>query len=94
MNYLFSNNRLKLILFLFVVIYLTFNLISTQFDLMTKKQEYNNLAVRKQQIELEIADTHSLLNESSDSKYIERFAREKLGYAYAGEVVYIDIQSE
>jgi len=35
-----------------------------------------------------------LLEEDRDEVYIERVARERLGYANPGEKVYIDIQSE
>ena len=41
-----------------------------------------------------MADTRSLLEEGQDEVYIERIARERLGYANPGEKVYIDIQSE
>lgn len=94
MNNLFKKIGLRSVLFLVAVVYLLISLISAQFDLMTKKQAYENLMSQKAQIELEVADTQSLLEESNDEKYIERIARDKLGYAYPGEVLYYDIQSE
>ena len=61
---------------------------------MTKKQELANIQAQKDRLQLEVADTQSLLDEDRDEVYIERIARERLGYANPGEKVYIDIQSE
>ena len=79
---------------LLAIIYLSINLISAQFELMTKKQELANIQAQKDRLQLEVADTQSLLDEDRDEVYIERIARERLGYANPGEKVYIDIQSE
>ena len=86
--------NLRSVLFLLVIVYLTINLISAQFELMTKKQELANIQAQKDRLQLEVADTQSLLDEDRDEVYIERIARERLGYANPGEKVYIDIQSE
>ena len=82
------------VVFLLAIAYLTISLISAQFDLMTKKQELASIQTQKDRLELEVADTRSLLEEGQDEVYIERIARERLGYANPGEKVYIDIQSE
>ena len=82
------------VLLLLAIIYLSINLISAQFELMTKKQELANVQAQKERLQLEVADTQSLLEEDRDEVYIERIARERLGYANPGEKVYIDIQSE
>ena len=86
--------NLRSVLFLLVIVYLTINLISAQFELMTKKQELANIQAQKDRLQLEVADTQSLLDEDRDEVYIERIARERLGYANPGEKVYIDIQAE
>ncbi len=86
--------NIRSVLFLVAIVYLTINLISAQFELMTKKQELENIQTQKSRLELEVADTQSLLEEDRDEIYIERIARERLGYANPGEKVYIDIQSE
>ena len=82
------------VLLLLAIIYLSINLIGAQFELMTKKQELENIQAQKDRLQLEVADTQSLLEEDRDEVYIERIARERLGYANPGEKVYIDIQSE
>lgn len=86
--------NLRSVLFLLAIVYLTINLISAQFELMTKKQELDAVRSQKERLQLEVADTQSLLEEDRDEVYIERVARERLGYANPGEKVYIDIQSE
>ena len=82
------------VVFLLAVVYLAINLVSAQFELMTKKQELATINAQKERLQLEVADTQSLLEEDRDEEYIERIARERLGYANPGEKVYIDIQSE
>ena len=86
--------NIRSVLSLLAIVYLTVNLISAQFELMTKKQELASIQTQKDRLELEVADTQSLLEEDQDEVYIERVARERLGYANPGEKVYIDIQSE
>ncbi|MBQ5326072.1 MAG: septum formation initiator family protein [Oscillospiraceae bacterium] len=86
--------NIRSVLFLLAIVYLTINLISSQFELMTKKQELSSIESQKERLQLEVADTQSLLEEDRDEVYIERVARERLGYANPGEKVYIDIQSE
>ena len=82
------------VVFLLAIVYLAINLVSAQFELMTKKQELATINAQKERLQLEVADTQSLLEEDRDEVYIERIARERLGYANPGEKVYIDIQSE
>lgn len=86
--------NIRSVLFLLAIVYLTINLITAQFELMTKKQELAAVQAQKYRLELEVADTQSLLEEDRDEVYIERVARERLGYANPGEKVFIDIQSE
>jgi len=86
--------NIRSVLFLLAIVYLKINLISSQFELMTKKQELSIVESQKERLQLEVADTQSLLEEDRDEVYIERVARERLGYANPGEKVYIDIQSE
>ena len=94
MHKLLKKINLRSFALLFVIMYLTISLISAQFELMTQRREYENVAKQKERLELEINETRGLLEEDEDSVYIERIAREKLGYAKPGEKVYVDIQSE
>ena len=82
------------VVFLLAVVYLAINLISAQFELMTKKQEYDNVVSQRQRIELQVEETRAMLEEGDNAVYIERVARERLGFAHPGEKVYVDVQSE
>ena len=93
MNRLF-NSKLLYALLLVVVVGLSVNLISRQSALMSKKQELKELEESKERIRLEIVTTESLLDESDEATYIEKVAREKLGYMYPGEKSYIDIRAK
>ena len=93
MNRLF-NSKLLYALLLVVVVGLSVNLISRQSALMSKKQELKELEQSKERIRLEIVTTESLLDESDEATYIEKVAREKLGYMYPGEKIYIDIRAK
>ena len=93
MNRLF-NSKLLYALLLVVVVVLSVNLISRQSALMSKKQELKELEESKERIRLEIVTTESLLDESDEATYIEKVAREKLGYMYPGEKIYIDIRAK
>ena len=94
MNSLFKKIRLRSLIFVFAILYLTVSLISAQFELMTKKQEYENIVSQRERLEMEVAETRALLEEGESDVYIERIARERLGYANPGETVYVDVQRE
>ncbi len=76
------------------ILYLTVNLISNQFNLMQQKQEYEALLEVQSQLEMDIAEQERILEEEDITVYLERLAREKLGYADDEERVFIDIQTE
>ena len=94
MTGLLKKIKLRNVAVLFLIVYLSINLISAQFELMTKKQEYDSLLQQEQRLLLEVQDTRRLLEDDDDNAYIERMARERLGYANPNEKVFIDIQSE
>ncbi len=94
MRKLLNKINLRSFALLFVIMYLTISLIGAQVELMTQRREYENVTEQKERLEIEIEETRGLLEEDEDSVYIERIAREKLGYAKPGEKVYVDIQSE
>ncbi len=94
MNNIIKKIRWRSILFLAVIIYLSVSLISAQFELMTVKQEYENINMQKERLALQVEETQAMLDEEDHSIYIERIAREKLGYANPGEKVFVDAQAE
>ena len=86
--------NIKIIAVLCVVTYLAISLISAQFDLMTKRQQLASLNQQQQRVELETEDIRYILENETEAEYVERVAREKLGYANPNETVYKDIQGE
>lgn len=73
---MFKKIKWRPVLIVGAVVYLTINLISAQFELMTKKQEYWDLEQQQRRLQLKIADTQSLIDNADDALYIERIARE------------------
>lgn len=86
--------NIKIIAVLCVVAYLAISLISAQFDLMTKRQQLEILEEQQKRIEMETQDIERVLEIEDEAEYVERVAREKLGYANPNETVYKDIQGE
>lgn len=86
--------KLSSFIFFLAVVYLAVSLISAQVELMTKKQEYESVVNQKERLEMEVRETQAILDEEDDSVYIERIARERLGYANPGEKIYVDAQSQ
>ncbi|MBR6519111.1 MAG: cell division protein FtsL [Oscillospiraceae bacterium] len=86
--------NIKIIAVLCVVAYLAISLISAQFDLMTKRQQLASLNQQQQRVEMETEDIRYILENETEAEYVERVAREKLGYANPNETVYKDIQGE
>lgn len=60
-------------------------------SLASKKAEYEKLLLEKQTLELEITELRQLLDSDSHAEIIEKAARERLGYVYSDEEIYIDI---
>ena len=86
--------NIKIVAVLCLVTYLSVSLISAQFDLMTKRQQLAMLQEQQQRIEMETQDIRRILEIEDEEEYVERIARQKLGYANPNETVYKDIQGE
>ena len=86
--------NIKIIAVLCLTAYLTVSLISAQFDLMTKRQQLAILEEQQQRVEMETQDIRRIMEIEDEAAYVERVAREKLGYANPNETVYKDIQGE
>ena len=86
--------NIKIIAVICAVAYLSVSLISAQFDLMTKKQQLAILDTQQQKIQLETQDIERMLEFEDEEDYIERIARQRLGYANPNEKIFKDIQGE
>ena len=77
-----------------VLVYLTIMLIATQVDIVAKRQQLEHIT---QQTTLQAANNLELrrtLESGNEDAYIERVAREKLGYALPDERVFIDMSGK
>ena len=83
------NFLLKIALCVFVV-YVVGMLISLQAQISAKQQEYAQV---QEDISSQQAENQEILDslEQDDEEYIERVAREKLGYAKPGDQIFVNI---
>lgn len=79
------------LLILFVCGYFTVTLAGLLSELNKSRQELAQLEAQHTQISEDIEEYKALLNSDSDKEIIERAARERLGYIYSDEQVFIDI---
>ena len=71
--------------------YLCVALVFAQIDIVSKRQQLNNL---EQQAEAQQAANEELrlvLDSGDEVAYMERIARDKLGYVLPGEHIYVDM---
>ena len=86
--------NVKVILALVLFAYLSVSLITAQFDLVNKRQQLDILQQQKARVQLEVDDVRNTLEYESEEEYIERIARQRLGYANPDEKLFKDIQGE
>lgn len=67
------------------------SLIQLQIDISARKQELTEINKKISEQEEENKELQRLLTLGDDKTYIERFARERLGFAYPDERIYIDM---
>ncbi|MBR5923388.1 MAG: septum formation initiator family protein [Clostridia bacterium] len=86
-----SKSVIVRIIVLFVASYMVIGLIGLYRELNGKQQELRDLLAEKESIEIQIEDYRSRLSSASYNDIIEKAARERLGYAYPTEEIYVDI---
>lgn len=59
--------------------------------LVKLKNDYDELNNQKQMLELDIKELKALLDSDSHNEIIEKAARERLGFVYSDEEVFVDI---
>ncbi|MBO5911900.1 MAG: septum formation initiator family protein [Clostridia bacterium] len=80
--------RVVLLLFAVWMIYYLGSLIK---DYSSLQKEYDATLAKRDELVLEVKEKANLLENGNDADFIERAAREKLGYVYPDEHKYIDI---
>lgn len=90
-----KNNRSFFLTLALVAImgYFVISLVSLQIEIKDKSQQVSDAKQVYEEKVLENEELESFLNEGDESAYIERIARDVLGYVLPGERVYYDVSS-
>lgn len=78
------------LMMLSVIACIAVSLISMQVEVTSKRRYLASIEREIQLQETENAEIKRILDGGTDRKYIERVARDKLGYAYPDEKIFID----
>ncbi len=84
---------LRILLVAFSV-YIILSLTNLQIQLIDRKRELKNGEALLEAKNLQIKELVRLLDEGDEAKLIEKAARERLGYVYPDEQVYIDLSGQ
>lgn len=85
----------KSLVFRFVILavcgYMVISLCSLWGDLAERRTTEQMLKVQRDEKQAQISEIRQLLQNGTEEQIIEKAARERLGYVYANEQVFIDI---
>lgn len=81
---------LRIVLLAFAV-WMIFYLGSLIREYSSLQKQYEASTAKRDELALEVEQKANMLQNGNDEDFIERAAREKLGYVYADEHMYIDI---
>ena len=81
---------IKAIVCFVFVIFFGYTLITQQFTISSKKAELKDLDQQIKQAEAQQAELNEQLKTVNTPEYIEKVAREELGYAAPDEIVFMD----
>ena len=76
-----------------VCIYLCVSLVFAQIDIVSKRQQLENLTQQVAAQEAANTELQRTLDSGDEAAYMERIARDKLGYVLPGEHIYVDCHS-
>ncbi|MBE6738945.1 MAG: hypothetical protein E7565_01350 [Ruminococcaceae bacterium] len=79
------------VLVLLVSVYLIYSLSSLWTDLAEGKKKLDDYNQQIAETDRKINEYKNLLKEGNEAKIIEKAARDRLGYVFADEQVYIDV---
>jgi cell division protein DivIC len=72
------------------IVYAVFVLVDLQLDIIARRSQLAELQEKCEEQRLENKEAQRLLSLGDDASYIERIAKEKLGFAYPDERIFID----
>lgn len=78
----------------FAALYLLTTLVSGRLQVGQKEQELASIQLQTQQQQDTNAELQEILDSGDEDAYVERVAREKLGYARPDERVFVDISGQ
>ena len=88
-----SSIKLRIVLLLFAV-FMIYYLGSLIKEFSSAESNLNASKAKQNELELKVEELSNLLENGNDQDFIERAAREKLGYVYPDEHKYIDISGD
>lgn len=74
--------------------YLVFSLVSVQMDIVTQRQQLDNITAQVEAQQAKNQELRRTLDADDEASYMERVARDKLGYAKPSERVYVDMSGQ
>ena len=80
---------LRLVLLAFLG-YGIFTLGQLQFDLFKMDAQHKELVQKRREVEMRSAEITNLLQNGTEAEFVERAARERLGYVFPDEEVFVD----
>lgn len=80
-------------LFIFAI-WMIFYLGSLIKEYNSQQSILNSASAKRDQLKMEVAEMSRMLENSDDIEFIEKAARERLGYVYSNEHIYIDISGD
>ena len=86
-----KKNRILKFCFTVFTLYFVISLINSQIDISKKREELENVNEKIAIQKVENKKLERIINSDEYEEYIEKLAREKLGFAYPDEKIYIDI---
>ncbi len=91
-----SNNTSKRVVFKVSIVLLAFYLVYSMISLQAQLVSSRKVLAQKQEeisaLKISNKELESLLENGSHDELVERAAREKLGFVYANEEIYVDIK--
>ncbi len=86
-----KNSVIRRVLLLVVCVYLLYSLGDLQHQLIKQRRELNSYREQKNIMSQQIDELKDLLENGTEADIIEKAARERLGFVYSDEQVFIDI---
>ncbi len=77
----------------FIALYLLFMLVQTQMQISQKKAEAEGVSADIALMQSQINEINRLIGSETEAEYMERIAREQLGYISGDERVFVDINA-